>query len=58
MILTFYPFAKLPFFATMANLLLPAGKEGNSKGHGRVALKMSTFGIHFWPKGKLVKLFE
>jgi hypothetical protein len=38
----------------MADLLLPAGKKGNIKEPTEVALKMSIFGIHFWPWGTLV----
>jgi hypothetical protein len=42
----------------LVNCTCPPEKEGNSKGRKPFALKMSNFGIHFWPRATLVKLLK
>jgi hypothetical protein len=42
----------------LVNCTCPPEKEGNSKGPRGFALKMSYFGIQFWPRVTLVKLLK
>jgi hypothetical protein len=37
---------------------VPAGEEGQQQGAKARALKLSNFGIHFWPKIIAVKHFK
>jgi hypothetical protein len=42
----------------LVNCTCPPEKDGNSKEPEAFALKMSGFGIHFWPRVTLVKLLK
>jgi hypothetical protein len=42
----------------LVNCTCPPEKEGNSRGPKEFALKISTFGIHFWPRVTIVKLLK
>jgi hypothetical protein len=52
-----YTFPLLDSVLTL-KLLLPPETAGNSKGPEAFALKISNFGIHFWPRVTQIKLLK
>jgi hypothetical protein len=43
---------------SLVNCTCPPKKKGNSKRPKAFALKISSFGIYFWPRVTLVKLLK